>query len=611
MGFQCADIRICLDRRISLLNNDMGTGKTLVSTIWALYRHLGAYVNAERNIEVPANAVKKPVLVVTLKGVQGQFAQNMEEMTSLKVIQITTSSLSELLKECGETKNLDDEWNEDSKEGDAKSKKMKVIESVSQQTLARFYQKIEGHAFIVTTYNCLSKHAWFVQALEWAGVIFDEAHELKGIDTIRSRSIFGKNLDGAPLRGAPILAATGTFAKNRPVDWFVWVRLSGADGGVYTGGSASYAEENFSIRFDGLVFKKMKVGERVFRKPERKTPKNGHELKNLLAPFVIRRLKTEIGEIPPIVVKTIDVTSSGVYIDVIGMLRGMPLLSRTKDLLDKYKILDKNGNIKAESPYSIGSEMDKLLAQELGEVKSDSLAGKLSLISSLDKAHNITNILKEQGWIDENNPSDNNNPFVIVCMHQAAVAEVSFQLGELGIEHFLMTQKDSAEKRRQKIDAFQNGERQAFVTTYGVGGTGLNLTRAHRIMLAGQPWTATSIEQARDRIHRIGQKHPCECIILLLSGSLDFETWFMIKSKGRANYATQNIDKLREGKLPSWAEGHIGDQVKSDSKDWRPVKGISQDDLLKNIKQNKGMSLGRSLMPSAAVVAVEGEDEKK
>lgn len=66
-------------------------------------------------------------------------------------------------------------------------------------------------------------------------------------------------------------------------------------------------------------------------------------------------------------------------------------------------------------------------------------------------------------------------------------------------------------KRKPMIDAFQNGDRNVFVSIYGAGGVGITLHAAAHIILVGRPWTPGAATQAEARIRRIGQTRTCLC----------------------------------------------------------------------------------------------------
>ena len=589
MGFQYADVRLFLSNKVSLCNNDMGTGKTLESCMWSLMRLNGFYSDEEGNIlkkDLPkVNEDRShPVLIITLKGVQGQLAEEFESLSNLRASKVTSTDVREFLTKSGYGDKLDDDFEDDENEESESAKKIKPVKSLDNRLSSLFQNHyIKGSDFVVTTYDCIGRHPWILSGYSWSGLVLDEAHELKTINTLKTKAVLGEKIDGEPFKDIPVLAMTGTFSKNRPADWFPWVRITNADQGIYTSGTVKSAEVRFSMRFDGLIFtESYGRGGVKFMKSERKKPENGEELRRILMPYVVRRLKTEIGDIPKISVKEARIPSSGLYLSVLNHLEnGVDLPFNIKEILSKHSLLSKDGGLSIENDEedyleedeedskskknkfqkSVTKNIKNKLKEKNVNVSAESLAGKLALLSSLDKALGIINFLKSVSWLNEKNQT--NEPFVILCTHRSALSEISEQLTKCNIDHFTMTQKDSAEQRRLKASAFQNGEKPVFLTTFGVGGTGLNLTKARRILMAGLPYTETLMAQGRDRVHRIGQYRPVEAIVLLQSASIDEAIWWLIASKGKANFATQTVDKLKKDALPSWAKGPIFEQAKA------------------------------------------------
>jgi hypothetical protein len=56
------------------------------------------------------------------------------------------------------------------------------------------------------------------------------------------------------------------------------------------------------------------------------------------------------------------------------------------------------------------------------------------------------------------------------------------------------------------VDRFQSGCLDVLICTYGVGATGITLTKSHTVILLDRPWTPGDVLQAEDRIRRIGQQ---------------------------------------------------------------------------------------------------------
>ena len=584
-GFQYADIRLYLQRLIALSNNDMGTGKTIEGACWGALRHAGASIDSSMEIHIPKDAPKKPVLYLTLKGVVEQYAEELRRFCDLEVRTVATSQVSTFLKNVDVTLAQEDEGGS-----------FKKVSGIGADDLNLAYDQIIGQdtALVVTTYDCVARNPWLISSFEWAGVCLDECHELKTPSAHKTRAVFGPQIDGAPLGGAPILAMSGTFTKNRPSDWFVWVRLTGADGGCYSGGATSSAQVKFDMRFDALTFEKAVgyKGREYTRSKRGENPENGEELRRLMSPFLVRRLKTEIAEVPPIEVNVKRVSSSGLYLDVLSMLTtGRELSETSQQLLADYNIF-KDGEIVAEQSSKSSNEDD---LSDLKINDPSSLASKLSMISSLDKACGIEATLGGLGWLDDD------EPFVVMGMHQSATREVSAQLSRIGIEHQLMMQQDSAKKRQQKKDAFTAGGGRAFVTTYGVGGAGLNLTRANRILLFNLPWNESALSQARDRIHRIGQNRKVECVILVLSASIDEATYQLIHNKGKANYKTTSIDQIKKGKLPGWATGSITSVVSDKRGERSRLTGRSSGSKgVAAVQRNAGKMIGFKRVDSSS-----------
>ena len=61
------------------------------------------------------------------------------------------------------------------------------------------------------------------------------------------------------------------------------------------------------------------------------------------------------------------------------------------------------------------------------------------------------------------------------------------------------------DERQRLVDSFQADQLQVLVCTFGVGATGLTLTRSRLVILLDRPWTPGDVMQAEDRVRRIGQ----------------------------------------------------------------------------------------------------------
>jgi hypothetical protein len=83
----------------------------------------------------------------------------------------------------------------------------------------------------------------------------------------------------------------------------------------------------------------------------------------------------------------------------------------------------------------------------------------------------------------------------------------------------------------------------AFVTTFGVGGVGITLTKARTVLFLDRPWTPGDILQAQDRIRRIGQEFPTRCISVS-AFEFDVQLDKMLKEKKQASQAVLTKDGI-------------------------------------------------------------------
>ncbi|QLQ82578.1 hypothetical protein HG537_0H03410 [Torulaspora globosa] len=75
--------------------------------------------------------------------------------------------------------------------------------------------------------------------------------------------------------------------------------------------------------------------------------------------------------------------------------------------------------------------------------------------------------------------------------------------------------------RQSLVDEFNVGEYDVFLLTTRVGGLGVNLTGANRIIIFDPDWNPSTDMQARERAWRIGQKREVSIYRLMVAGSIE------------------------------------------------------------------------------------------
>merc|ERR1719162_1484218 len=96
-------------------------------------------------------------------------------------------------------------------------------------------------------------------------------------------------------------------------------------------------------------------------------------------------------------------------------------------------------------------------------------------------------------------------------------------LKRLGISYLRIDGSTDVQSRADRVHRFQN-EPEAFqcmLLTTSVGGYGLNLTGADRVVLLDPAWNPATDAQAVDRVHRLGQKREVRIYRLVMSGLIE------------------------------------------------------------------------------------------
>jgi len=103
--------------------------------------------------------------------------------------------------------------------------------------------------------------------------------------------------------------------------------------------------------------------------------------------------------------------------------------------------------------------------------------------------------------------------------------------------------------REEQVRRFQNdADVQLFVGQIAVAGLGLTLTAANTLVFYSFDYSMSNHEQARARIHRLGQKENCTYIYLTAKGTVDERILAALRDK--ADLARILVDDFRQGRNP-------------------------------------------------------------
>ncbi|MCY3767908.1 MAG: DEAD/DEAH box helicase [Gammaproteobacteria bacterium] len=318
-----------------------------------------------------------------------------------------------------------------------------------------------GKDLVITTYGMLSRETWLLE-VPWYLVILDEAQAIKNPGTRQAKA-------AKELKAESRIALTGTPVENRLGD--LWSLFDFLCPGLL--GSAG--------RFKAFV--KSLEG----RKQDQYAP-----LRNLVQPYILRRLKTD---------KTI--------------LTDLP----EKTQVHAYCILSK----KQAMLYQNSVES---LARALEEARdeSDDMRRKGMVLSYILRFKQICNHPSQWLGDEEYRPQDSGKfaRLAQICEEIALRQEKALvftqyraMMGPLadflnicfGQPGLTLHGGTAIGQRKKRVDLFQREEGPPFfVISLKAGGVGLNLTQASHVIHFDRWWNPAVENQATDRAFRIGQQ---------------------------------------------------------------------------------------------------------
>src|SRR5690606_13013490 len=137
---------------------------------------------------------------------------------------------------------------------------------------------------------------------------------------------------------------------------------------------------------------------------------------------------------------------------------------------------------------------------------------------------------------------------VVFARFRPEVEAIAKVAEELGFTTFTLTGETSTEDRGRGIRDFQEGQIQVFIAQIATGGLGITLTAADTAIFYSTDFSLANYDQAKARLHRIGQKRPVTYIHLVVKGSIDEEVIRRLaKKQDLARLVVDELRKIREG----------------------------------------------------------------
>lgn len=323
---------------------------------------------------------------------------------------------------------------------------------------------------IVCTYSLLQRDAKKFKEKKFATIILDEAQAIKNRTTKRSASAMD-------LQGDFKMVATGTPIENHLGE--LWNLFNFINPGLL--GTYDYFAEKFSVPIEKI-----------------KDTDKKEQLKKIIQPFVLRRLKNDVlKELPDKTEIVLSVEFSPEERAFYEALRRTALAA-----------LESNDETGGTKHLKILAEITKL---RLACCHPQLVTPDIPLHSS--KLALFGNIVEEL--------LENNHKALVFSQFVKHLNIVKNYLDKKGISYQYLDGSIPLKKRQESIDAFQSGTGDIFLISLKAGGSGLNLTAADYVIHLDPWWNPAVEDQASDRAHRIGQEKPVTVYRLVTAGSIE------------------------------------------------------------------------------------------
>jgi SNF2 family DNA or RNA helicase len=321
----------------------------------------------------------------------------------------------------------------------------------------------------IASYALLQHDASELASATWNTVVLDEAQFIKNAHSLRARAAFA-----LPARYR--MALTGTPVENHLGDlWSIFHFLNPALLGSW---------KHFQVRY-------LKPIERDRNSEQRA------ELKALIAPFLLRRVKDDVlTDLPPLTVVRHSVRLSEDEALRYALLR--------RQIHEKLR----TAHGRREHKLQVFSELTRLrrfcchprLVYPDAPLEGSKLAAFLELAEEL---------------------RDNGHRALVFSQFVDFLELAREALDERGIRYSYLDGSTPKEVRHARVSAFQSGNDELFLISLKAGGFGLNLTAADYVIHL-DPWWNPAVEaQATDRAHRIGQERPVTVYRLITEETIE------------------------------------------------------------------------------------------
>lgn len=349
----------------------------------------------------------------------------------------------------------------------------------------KFISASKKYRLFISSYALLHRDSSLYSKINWAGVILDEAQNIKNPDTRQSKTAY-------IVPGDWRIALTGTPVENHVGDmWSIMEFL-----------------------VPGLLPNRSRFS-REFLRPIQAGHKDTMErIKRITGPFILRRLKSDkeiISDLPDKIESTVFCSLTREQASLYNAV--------LKSLDDKITAVD-------------GIKRKGLVLSAITSLKQLCNHPALYLKDHSDLG-NRSGKLTRLAEIAEEMLSTDDRALVFTQYAEMGALLKKYLQETFGREALFLHGGVERQKRDSMVQRFQNDKDAPpfFVLSLRTGGTGLNLTRANQVIMFDRWWNPAVEQQAVDRAYRIGQDRSVQVHYFCCKGTLEEKIEGQIQSK--------------------------------------------------------------------------------
>jgi DNA excision repair protein ERCC-6 len=424
----------------------------------------------------------KPVLVVAPATVLKQWVNEFHRWWPPLRVSILHSSGSGMLnvRHEGEMEDRFVPW--------AEEQKKKKKPSARSQAVKKIVDRVVKHGHVlVTTYAGLQTYGDVLIPVEWGYAVLDEGHKIRNPNTAITISC-------KELRTHNRIILSGTPMQNNLIElWslfdFVYPMRLGTLVEFRTQFEIPIKQGGYANASNLQIMTAQMCAE---------------TLKDAISPYLLQRLKVDVAADLPqksekVLFCKLTTPQREAYVSFLKSEAMTAIMNRTKNMLYGISVLRKICNhpdlldphLKAKPGYAWGDE---------------SKSGKMAVVKCL--------LLK---WKREGHKT------LLFCQGSQMLNILeAFVKGLADMRYLRMDGSTPIKDRQVLVDKFNNSrDLDVFLLTTKVGGLGVNLTGASRVIIYDPDWNPSTDVQARERAWRLGQTKDVTICRLMVAGAIE------------------------------------------------------------------------------------------